>query len=105
MSFSKITSDYKPKSQEIVIKLGDTEVKFYAKEVSYFTAQKIAIKSTERSDESLKELILNSIFDIDGKNMSAEQAEVLPREYADLFVAAAIKVNGLDKEEAPAEKN
>lgn len=104
MSFEKITKNYTPREEEVVIKLNGEEIKFIAKEVSYFKTQALGLKAM-RDDGSFKELVVEAIFDQDGKRMSLEQAEALPKEYADIFLAAVLRVNKLDKVEEQAPKN
>jgi len=105
MSFDKITAGYIPRQEDVVIKINKESVKFVAKEISYFKAQGLALKAQREGDASLKELVVASIYDQEGKQMSLEQAEALPREYADLFLAAALRVNKLDSTEEGAKKN
>lgn len=105
MSFDKITASYIPRQEEIIIDLNGKKIKFIAKEMSYFKAQSLALKASREGDASLKELVIGAIYDKDGKQMSVEQAEALPREYADLFLAAALRVNKLDSVEENPQKN
>lgn len=101
MSFDKLTvKDYTPKSDKVIIEVGDDKLEFTAKELSFM--QSIRVDAARRSGEDhLTLLMVLSIVDSDGRHMTMEQALALNRDYALPLIEAAIRVN--QREEA--EKN
>src|SRR5690606_29729571 len=93
MSFDELlNSDYTPKREEVIIKSGDKEYKFFANEISYL--QRINLSSIQHvGGDSYTHLVMYSIADEDGKHMTLEQASKLPPEYAEKLFVAAAKVN------------
>lgn len=97
MSFDKVVNTSTPKEEVITIEIGGDKVEFVARELSYYKRQGILTKVHVSGDMSSTGLVVASIFDSEGKPMTAEQAEQLPSDVAEKFLNAAIRVNGLDK--------
>lgn len=98
MSFDEITSDVQRRKKEVVLKHNGKEFKFFANEITYPQRLGVALEQHKGGD-SLTQMIIFSITDEDGKNMTKEQAQKLSDEHAAILFEAASKVNEVVEEE------
>lgn len=95
-SFDEIVgSDVQKKKEEVVIKVGDKEHKFYANELTYPQRLNVAILQQSGGD-SIAQMILFSITDKDGRHMSLDQIGKLSEEHAAAFFIAANSINSTE---------
>jgi hypothetical protein len=98
MSFDSLTSDYKPKREEILITIGkdkdEKKLTFYANEISFL--QRLGLDGIRQQGLDVHSyFIVYSITDSDGKHMTLEQAQALSQDHAMAFFNAAARVNSL----------
>lgn len=93
MSFSELTQNSAAKrKKEFSVKFADKDYIFFANEISYFQKLQLAAL-TQEGKEAFTQMIVLSITDKDGKNMTKEQAIALPNEIAEKFIIEASEVN------------
>lgn len=96
MSFEALqSSDYTAKKEEILIKVGDKEIKFTANEISYLQRLHVAAIQDQGGD-AYSQLVAYSIQDPEGKHMNLDQVRKLGPEHAQVFFIAAARVNKQD---------
>lgn len=99
MSFDVLKqSDVTRKKEEVKIKVGEKEYKFYANEIGYLDRLQLAAVS-HTGGNGFTHLIVHSITDENGQKMTVDQANQLSPEHAELFFNAAAKVNKQEAQE------
>lgn len=102
MSFAELQkSNYVAKKEEIIIRVDDRDLRFFANEISYLQRLNLASIQSNGGD-SYSQLVVYSITDEDGKHMTAEQAQGLSPEHSEIFFLAAAKVNAQEEDKKKA---
>ena len=104
MSIKQLESvePFAPKKKEFTVKVGDQDVTFTARQMSYLEVLDLAVETRgEDSQNRYAYQIAKSITDPEGNRMTYEQAMSLPDDLAKVFWDATLEVN--KRETAPKE--
>lgn len=103
MSFSKLLSEsgvVERKKKELVVKVGEQELTFTATQISHVRKMEVDALLVNGM-EAMPKLISYTITDSAGVNISQSQVLALPEQYAEVFLSAALEVNGYTTQPEP----